>query len=263
MRPLWNGSISFGLVSIPVRMFSAVETREGIEFRMLHKKDRSPIRFARICKHDGEEVAWEDIVKGYEYADDQYIVLTPEEMEELETEKSSTIDIQQFVKEGEIDIRYFEKPYYLEPTKGGEKAYALLRSALDKANVIAVAKYATHEREHLAVIKPVGRALVLTQMRFPTDLKPATNLTFPTGKGVTDREIEMALKLIKQDTHPFIAEDYHDTYTEELEDMIKDKVKGKVPKKIKPAAKHETSADDLMSVLKASLENKPKAGTSK
>jgi len=253
MRPLWNGSISFGLVSIPVRMFGATETREGIELTMLHKKDQSLIRYAKICKEEGEEVAWEDIVKGYEYTEGEYIILTPKEFEELETERSSTIDIQQFVKEGEVDIRYFEKPYYLEPVKGGEKAYALLRNALDKAGVLAVARYATHEREHLAVIKPVGRALVLTQMRFPADLRSGSGLTFPTDKGVSEHELEMALKLIKQGTRPFIAEDYHDTYTEELEEMIKAKVKGKKPGKRKEPAKTDTSAGDLMSALKASL----------
>lgn len=255
MRALWNGSINFGLVSIPVQMFSATETREGIEFTMLHKKDHSPVRYARICKKDGEEIAWDDIVKGYEYSEGEFVVLTPKELEEIEAEKSSTIDIQQFVREGEADIRYFEKPYYLEPVKGGEKAYALLRSALEKAGVLALAKYATHEREHLAVIKPVGRALVLTQMRFPTDLRPGTSLTFPTDKDVSERELEMALKLIKQGTKPFIAEDYHDTYTEELEEIIKDKVKGKKPAKKKAPVHHEASAKDLMSALKASLEH--------
>lgn len=254
MRPLWNGSISFGLVSIPVRMFSATESREGIEFTMLHKKDHSPIRYSRICKKDGEEVSWDDIVKGYEYSEGQFAVFTPKELEDIEADRSSTIDIQQFVKEGEIDIRYFEKPYYLEPIKGGEKAYALLRSSLDKAGVLALAKYATHEREHLAVIKPVGRALVLTQMRFPTDLRPGSSLVFPTDKDVSDREVEMALRLIKQGTKPFIAEDYHDTYTEELEEIIKEKVKGKKPSKPKTPAHSESSAKDLMSALKASLE---------
>jgi len=171
MRPLWNGSISFGLVNIPVRMFSAVNSREGINFDMLHKSDHSPIRYARICKEEGKEVAWEDIVKGYEYQEGKYVVFTPEQLEKLDTDKSATIDIQQFVKEGDIDIRYFEKPYYLEPVKGGEKAYALLRKALEKANMLGLAKYVMHEREHLAVLKPVGRAIVLEQMRFPTDLR--------------------------------------------------------------------------------------------
>lgn len=253
MRPIWNGSISFGLVNIPVRMFSAVESREGISFTMLHKKDKSPIHYARICKEEGKEVEWKDIVKGYEYQEGQYVVFTPEQLDDLAPEKSSTIDIQQFVKEPEIDIRYFDKPYYLEPVKGGEKAYALLRSALEKSGMLAVAKYVMHEREHLAAIKPVGRALVVTQMRFPTDLRSGGDLKFPTDKDVSDRELEMALKLVKQGTKPFIAEDFHDTYTEELEEIIKKSVKGQKPSKPKKTAAPAETADDLMSALKASL----------
>jgi len=235
-------------------MFSAVESREGISFDMLHKSDHSPIRYARICKEEGKEVAWEDIVKGYEYQEGKYVVFTPEQLEKLDTDKSSTIDIQQFVKEGDIDIRYFEKPYYLEPVKGGEKAYALLRSALHKANMLGLAKYVMHEREHLAVIKPVGRALVLEQMRFPTDLRAGSDLTLPTDKDVSEREVEAALKLIKQETKPFMAEDFHDNYTEELEEIIKSKVKGAKPGKTTAKKKEPaTSSDDLMSALKASL----------
>ena len=257
MRPLWNGSISFGLVSIPVHMYGAVESREGIEFTMLHKGDKSPIRYARICKQEGHEVAWEDIVKGYEYSDGQYVVFTPKDLAELEPEKSSTIDIQQFVREDTIDIRYFDKPYYLEPDKGGEKAYALLREALAKSGVTALARFVMHEREHLAVIKPVGRVLVLEQMRFPTDLRQGSDLSLPTDSKVTERELEMAVKLVKQGTKPFIAEDYHDTYTEELEEKIKAKIKGKQPSRAKPVHR-ETEAGDLMSALKASLESPKK-----
>lgn len=256
MRPLWNGSISFGLVNIPVRMYSAVNEREGISFTLLHKKDKSPIRYARICKEEGEEVDWEDIVKGYEYQEGEYVIFSEKQLDELAPEKSSTIDIQQFTKESEIDIRYFDKPYYLEPIKGGEKAYALLRSALSKSGMLAVSKYVMHEKEHLAVIKPVNRALVLTQMRFPTDLRSGSGLTFPTDKDVSEREVDVALKLIKQETKPFIAEDYHDTYTEELEAVIKASVKGNKPAKTKKPVEHKATADDLMSALKASLGKK-------
>jgi DNA end-binding protein Ku len=237
-------------------MFSAVESREGISFTMLHKKDKSPIHYARICKEEGKEVDWDDIVKGYEYQEGQYVIFTPKQLEELAPEKSATIDIQQFVKETDIDIRYFDKPYYLEPVKGGEKAYALLRTALNKSGMSALAKYVMHEREHMAVIKPVGRALVITQMRFPTDLRSGSGLTFPTDKDVTDRELEMALKLIKQGTKPFIAEDFHDTYTEELEEIIKKSVKGQKPVAPKQPKKPTETADDLMSALKASLGDK-------
>lgn len=253
MRPLWNGSISFGLINIPVRLFSGTNPHEGIDLDMLHKDDHAPIRYARICRKDGEEVPWDDIVKGYEYRDGDYIVLTKKELESIDAKKTQTIDIRQFVEEDDIDIRYFEKPYYLEPVKGGEKAYALLREALHEANKLAVAKFVMHEREHIAAIKPVGRALVLNQMRFPTDLREPSDLHFPTERDLTDKEVEMALKLVKQETKPFIPEDLHDTYTEELEEMIKDKVKGKKPAKSSKPKPDTTTAGDLMAALKASL----------
>jgi DNA end-binding protein Ku len=253
MRPIWNGSISFGLVNIPVRLYSGSNSHEGIDLDMLHKDDHAPIRYARICRKDGEEVPWDDIVKGYEYHDGDYVVLTKKELDSIDAKKTQTIDIRQFVDEDDIDIRYFEKPYYLEPVKGGEKAYALLREALRKANKLAVARFVMHEREHIAAIKPVGRALVLNQMRFPTDLREPSDLHLPTEKDLTDKELEMALKLVRQETKPFIPEDLHDTYTEELEEMIKDKVKGKKPAKTTKPKTDATTTGDLMAALKASL----------
>lgn len=252
MRPLWNGSISFGLINIPVRLYSGTNPREGIDLDMLHKEDHAPIRYARICRKDGEEVPWDDIVKGYEYRDGDYVVLTQKDLDQLDSKKTQTIDILQFVDEPDIDVRYFEKPYYLEVVKGGEKAYALLRQALAKSGKLALAKFVMHQREHVAVIKPLGRALILEQMRFPTDLREAGDLNLPTDKDVTNKELEMAVKLIRQETKPFIAEDLRDTYTEELEEMIKAKTKGKkLPKKATTPEK--TTAKDLMSALKASL----------
>jgi len=252
MRALWNGSINFGLVNIPVRLFSGSNPREGIDLDMLHKDDHSPIRYARICRKDGEEVPWDDIVKGYEYRDGDYIVLTKKDLEQLDSKKTQTITIQQFADAREVDIRYYEKPYYLEPVKGGEKAYALLRQALEKSKKLAIATFVIHQREHLAAVLPLGKALVLAQMRFPSDLRQATELNFPTGSDVTKKELEMALDLINQETRPFIPEDYHDTFTEELEALIKDKTKGKKPRKINHNAQ-PTASGDLMASLKASL----------
>lgn len=252
MRPIWNGSISFGLINIPVRLYSGTNQREGIDLDMLHKTDHSPIRYARICQKDGDEVPWDDIVKGYKYNEDDYIVLTPKDLDSLDAEKSQTVDILQFVNEADIDIRYFEKPYYLEVVKGGDKAYALLRTALAKSGKLALVKFVMHQREHVGVIKPVGRALVLEQMYFPTDIREGGELQFPTDKEVTAKELEMALQLVKQETKPFIAEDLRDTYTEELEEMIKAKTKGKKPKKAR-GAPEKTNAKDLMAALKASL----------
>jgi DNA end-binding protein Ku len=236
-------------------MYSATNPREGIDLNMLHKEDHSPIRFARICRRDGEEIPWNDIVKGYEYRDGDYIVLTQKDLDQLDAKKTQTIDILQFVNEPEIDVRYFEKPYYLEVVKGGEKAYALLRAALQKSGKVALAKFVMHEREHVAAIKPVGRVLVVNQLRYPSDLRQPGELHVPTDKDLSDKELEMALKLVKQETRPFIAEDLHDTYTDELEDMIKAKAKGKpAPKHDAPKAA-EASAHDLMSALKASLKD--------
>lgn len=255
MRPLWTGSISFGLVNIPVRMFSGTHPQEGIDLDMLHKEDHAPIRYARICRKDGEEIAWNDIEKGYEYQDGDYVVLTQADFDKANPKKTQTVDIQQFVDSAEIDIRYYDKPYYLEPVKGGEKAYALLRAALEKTDKLAIAKFVIHQKEHLGAIKPVGRALVLNQMRYPTDLREATELKFPSGKDVSEKEVDVAVKLIKQETKHFIPEDFHDTYTEELEEIIKAKTKGKKPPKHDKAPK-DTSAADLMSALKASLNEK-------
>lgn len=252
MHPIWNGSVSFGLINIPVRMFSGSNPREGIDLDMLHKEDHSPIRYARICRKDGEEIPWNDIVKGYEYRDGDYIVLTKKELESIDAKRTQTIDILQFVDEADIDIRYFEKPYYLEAVKGGEKAYALLRMALHTSGKAALAKFVLHQREHIAVIKPIGQALMLEQLRFPTDLRDPADLHFPTDKAVTTKEADMALQLVRQETRPFIAEDLHDTYTEELEEMIKNKTKRpQKTSRAKPAS--ATTAKDLMRALKASL----------
>lgn len=253
MRPIWTGSISFGLVNIPVRLFSGVHPREGLDLDMLHKNDKSPIRFARVCRKDGEEVAWDDIVKGYEYRDGDYIVITQQELDKIDAERSQTLDIQHFILQDEIDIRYFEKPYYLEPIKGGEKAYALLHAALEQSDKLALTKYVIHQREHIGAIKPVGRALVLNQMRFPTDLREATDLQFPSEKDAKPEEIKIALKIIAQQTGHFVPEDYHDTYTEELEQIIKNKTKGKPSAPKHRATKSQASSKDLMSALKASL----------
>lgn len=252
MRPIWTGSISFGLVNIPVRMFSGVSPREGLDLDMLHKEDHAPIRYARICRKDGKEVPWDDIVKGYEYRDGDYVVLTQKDFDKANPKKTQTIDIKQFCEAPEIDIRYFEKPYYLEPIKGGEKAYALLREALLKSDKVAVTSFVIHEREHMGALVPLGRALILNQMRYPTDLRSGDNLKLPTNQEVAERELEVALKIIKQETKHFVPEDFHDTYTEELEDIIKAKAKGQKPRK-SPQKPSDTTPADLMASLKASL----------
>lgn len=254
MRSIWRGSISFGLVNIPVRLFSASQVHEGIDLDMLHKEDHSPIRYARVCRSDGEEVPWDEIVKGYEYRDGDYVVLTPEDLKKADVEKAKTIKIQQFADESEIDTRYFEKPYYLEPEKGADTAYALLREALERSGKIGLAKFAMRARENMAAIKPVGKVLVLNQLRFPADVRSPADLNLPDKKAATEGEVKMALALINQLNKPFIAEDWHDTYTEELEEVIEEKAKGHKPKAHGKPPK-DTKVKDLMATLKASLED--------
>jgi DNA end-binding protein Ku len=252
MRALWTGSISFGLVNIPVKLYSGAESDDNIDLRMLHAKDKAPIRYAKICSEEGIEVDYKDIVKGFEYAEGQFVVVTDEDFKAAQGEKTNTIDITEFTGEDQIDVRYLEKPYYLEPTKGGEKAYALLREALQKSGKIAIAKFVLRNREHLAAVKPVGRVLVLNQMRFPAELRSPGGLKLPEKNLAKPDELKMADALIKQLTRPFIPEDFHDTYTEELEDRIEAKIKHQPAPAAHPA--DTKPVKDLMAALKASLE---------
>jgi DNA end-binding protein Ku len=262
MRAIWTGSLSFGLINIPVRLYSGAESRGGIDLHMLHKDDLSPIRYAKICRADGQEIPFQDIVKGYEYQEGDYVVLTDEDFKKANARKTKTIDIEEFTDEKELDVRYFEKPYYLEPDKNADKPYALLREALTKSHKIAVARFVLRQREHLAAIKPVGRALILNQLRFPSDLREPRQLDLPDSKTASTKEIDMALKLIDQLTGPFIPEDFKDTYTDELQAMIDEKVKGK-PVKAKGEAPAATPAKDLMAILKESLERERAKSTGK
>ncbi len=253
MRAMWSGSIGFGLVNIPVKLYSGSESRAGLDLNMLHNKDLSPIRYVKVCRADGQEVPFEDIVKGYEYRKGDYIVLDEKDFEKATAKRSKTIQIVEFTAESEIDVRYYEKPYYLEPDKGAGHAYSLLLEALTKSGKVAIAKFVLRNREHLAAIKPVGRALVLDQLRYPSDIRQPSDLNLPEKTEATEKEIDMALALIEQLSEPFVPEDFHDTYTEELEKVIDAKLKGKkLPESEAPP--QGTPVKDLMGQLKASLE---------
>jgi DNA end-binding protein Ku len=252
MRAIWTGSISFGLVNIPVKLYSGAESDDNVDLRMLHGKDQAPIRYAKICSEEGIEVPFNEIVKGFEYSEGQFVIVTDEDFKAAQGEKTNTIDITEFTDEDQIDVRYLEKPYYLEPTKGGEKAYALLREALKQSNKLAIAKFVLRNREHLAALKPVGAIVVLNQMRFPAELRSPGGLKLPDAALAKPAELDMAQALIKQLTKPFIPEDFHDTYTEELEDRIQAKIKHEPVPEGKPATTKPVG--DLMAALKASLE---------
>lgn len=258
MRSIWSGAISFGLINIPIKLYSASEER-ALSFDLLHKKDLSPIRYARICKQDGSEVPYEDIVKGYEYQKGEYVIIEGEEFKRMDREKTNTIEIVQFAKSDEIDSIYFDKPYFLEPGKGAEKAYALLRETLRRSNKVGVVKYVLRNKEHIGIIKPYLNAIILDQMRYAAEIRDLNDLKLPDEKKISKEEIDVALKLVNQLTGKFDARKFHDEYSEELRELIDAKVKGveKAPRK-KGAAKKPTKVHDIMSLLRASLENEKK-----
>lgn len=252
MRSIWSGSISFGLVNIPIKLYSASKERK-ISFNLLHKEDFSPIRFARVCRADGQEIPYEDIVKGYQYQKGDYIVLEEEDFEKVDQKKTKSIEISGFVDLDEIDPIYFEKPYFLEPTKGAEKAYVLLREALKKTQKVGLGKFVLRNKEHLAVVKPFQQGIILNQLRFQDELSNISGLNMPEKAKVAEKEIDLAIALIEQLSQSFQPEQYTDTYTQDLEELIQEKVEGKVPA-VKGKAPEPTPVKDLMTVLKQSLE---------
>ena len=190
-RPIWKGSLSFGLVNIPVEVHVAVRDHRP-RFRMLHAADKSPVKFTRVCAREGKPVAWEDLVKGYEYSKGHFVVLTKEDFQAAAVEKTHRVDIIDFVSAEEIDDRFFETPYYLVPAKSGEQAYALLREAMREAKRIGIAKFILRDTLHLAAVEVIGNALVLTLMRFADELVDAGTFSLPVNKEVRKAELQMA-----------------------------------------------------------------------
>src|SRR6187399_1267292 len=218
-RALWKGSISFGLVNIPIELHTAVRNHRP-KFRMLHQKDKSPVRFERVCVRDGHPVAWEDLVKGYEYSKGHFVVLTKDDFKTAALEKTKTIDIMDFVDPAEIDERYFETPYYLQPGKGAERAYALLREALRESGRIGIAKIILRDAQHLAAVEAIEDALVLTMMRFSDELADLSEFRFPKAEGIRQPERKMALQLIGNLASSWEPEKYTDEYKENLMRVI-------------------------------------------
>jgi DNA end-binding protein Ku len=254
MRAIWSGAIGFGLVNIPVRLYSATES-SSLDLHMLDKHDQAGIRYARINVNTGKEVAWEDIVKGYDY-DGQWVVLTDEDYEKASPKKSKMIDISEFAGEDDIPTTYYDTPYYLEPTKGGEKAYALLREALKQSRRVAIGVYVMRTKETLCALKPEGDMLLLLKIRFPEEIRSYEDLNIPQAKDMTIKpaELKMAQALIDQLTpKKFSLDKYKDTYDDELMKLIELKAKGK--KITAPKFKLvQHKSKDLMEQLKASLE---------
>src|SRR3954470_22855648 len=260
-RALWKGSISFGLVNIPIELYTAVRNHRP-KFRMLHAKDKSPVKFERVCLRDGHPVAWEDLVKGYEYSKGRFVIMTKEDFQAAAVEKTRTVDIVDFVKAEEIDDRFFETPYYLAPAKGGERAYALLREAIRDSGRIGIAKFILRDAQHLAGVEVIGNALVLSVMRFSDELADPKPLNFPASDGIRKAELDMAKALVNSLAAEWQPEKYSDQYLDNLMRIIKGKVKGKPVKLAPEETPRKGEVVDLMERLRRSLDQaggKPQA----
>ena len=254
MRAIWKGSISFGLVNIPIALYPATR-KEELKFRLLRAKDLSPVNYKRVAEKDGKEVPWGDIVKGYEYEKGKFVVLNEKDFQRVDLEATQTVDIQDFVDLDEIDPMYFYKPYYLEPQKGGDKAYTLLREALADGKKVGIAKVVIKTRQYLAGVKALKHALVLELMHFAEELADAEKLNVPKKTEVGKREKEMAEALVKSMTSKWDPKKYKDDYKDALMDVIEEKVESggkeieEKPKEKKPS----TKVIDLVAVLQESL----------
>lgn len=256
MRAIWSGAIGFGLVNIPVKLFSAVQASE-LNLDMLDKKDHANIKYQRINADSGKQVTWQNIVKGYNL-NGKYVILEDDDFAKASPEKSKIISIEEFVQGKEIDSIFFETPYYLQPDKSGEKAYALLREALEKSGKFGLGTYVLRNREHLCILKPLGNAIVLNTIRFHEEIRDVKELKISSTSKVKPGELKMALSLIDQLTGKFDISKYKDTYTDALMKVIRAKAKGKKTAVPHMRVVHNTTKD-LMSQLKASLEKKTPA----
>lgn len=256
MRPLWTGAIGFGLVNIPVKLFSAVKASE-LDLDMLDKKDHSNIKFMRVNEKTGKEVAWQNIVKGYKIKD-KYVILDDKDFEAANVVKTKVIDISDFVNETEIDSTYYEMPYYLEPDKSGVRAYALLREALQKTGKVGVASFVMRSKGSLAILRVSGDVIILNRIRFAEEIKAIKDLTLPAKSTVKPGELKMAVSLINQLSGKFNISKYKDTYTAQLLKLIKAKAKGGKPASTSHLKVVHNKTKDLMEQLKESLGTKRK-----
>ena len=256
MKAIWKGSISFGLVNIPIKLYSGTQSHR-IELDMVRQKDKCQIQYIRVCKKDGKEVPWDEIAKGYRKETGDYVIIDKGDFEKIAPEKTQTIDIFEFIKEEEIPVKYLEKPYIIEPEKSAKKVYALLREALKKSEKVGLCKFVMRTTQHLGILKVEEDAILLIQIRFNDELRdPHEAGMIPTDITISKKELDMAMSLIDQLTDKFEPAKYKDTYKDDLIKMIKEKAKAKDGEKPAPAPrKRKTAAakDDLLDQLKASL----------
>lgn len=266
MRAIWKGTISFGLVNIPISLYPATR-REELKFRLLRASDLSPVNYRRVAEADGKEVPWDQIVKGYEYEKDKFVVIREEDFKRVDVEATQTVDIVNFIKLDAVNPLLFYKPYYMEVGRGGDKAYVLLRDSLVKAGKIALAKVVIKTRQHLAAVKPQEKGLMLELMHFPEELVDISEFKAPAAKSVSKQELQMAMQLIDSLTSEWEPEKYSDEYRIELEELIHDKIEH--GDKTLPAPSRKAPASkviDLASVLRQSLQEtqeRTKSGSTK
>jgi DNA end-binding protein Ku len=254
MRAIWKGSISFGLVNIPIGLYPATR-KENVSFRQLREGDLSPIRYKRVAEADEHEVPWEKIVKGYEYEKGQFVVMTDEDFEKVMPEATQTIDITEFVELAHIDPMFFDTPYYLEPQKGGKKAYALLRETLKDTGKVGIARVVIKTRQHLAAVKPKEESLVLELMHFPDEVLEPAGLDLPRDEKLGKKEMDMAKSLVETMSGDWEPSQFHDEYRDKLLKLIEQKVAngGKEVAGPKSKPKAATNVVDLVAVLQQSL----------
>jgi DNA end-binding protein Ku len=263
MRAIWKGAISFGLVNIPIALYPATR-REELKFKLLRASDHSPVNYKRVAEADGKEVPWEQIVKGYEYEKGKFIVLKDDDFARVDIEATQTVDIIRFVELDEVNPIFFHKPYYMEPQKGGDKAYVLLRDALRSSGKIAISKVVIKTRQHLAAVKPQERGLMLELMHFADELLDVDEFKLPSAQEAGKKELQMATALIDSMTGEWKPEEYEDEYREALEKVIEDKLKKGDKDLPKPTRKTKpTNVIDLVSVLQESLNKSGGGGTKK
>ncbi len=252
MRPTWSGMISFGLVNIPVNLHVAVE-EEVHHMNYLRKDDLCPIQYKKVCRVTGEEVPFKDIVKGYEYKEGDYVVLSEDDFKKADVKRSKSIEIEAFVDETDVDAKYLEKPYFLEPQKKAHQAYALFREAMARSKKVGIGKFVLRDREHLVMLKPEGKAIVLIQLRFAATLRDPVGLDLPGAAAVPKNQMELALELIKKLEGPFKPEAFKDTYAARLKTIIAAKKKHKAVHIREEEEPRETEVNEIMSKLKDSL----------
>jgi DNA end-binding protein Ku len=266
-RGLWKGAISFGLVNVPVELYSAKKRATELDMTMLDKRDLAPVGYKRVNKSTGKEVPWDDVVKGYEYKDDKYVVLSEEDFRRANPEAAKTVDIHAFVELGSIAPQYFEMPYYLVPGKRGEKAYALLRETMKKADKAGIATVVIRTKQYLAAVVPQDELLILNTLRYADELKDAAEMKVPDAK-VTSKELDMAMRLVEDMSDDWNPREYKDTFRQDLMKRIEAKVKAGETEEITEPEKERRPEKggeviDLMSLLKKSVEHKAKPKTAK